>query len=218
MIICRSEGDFCLSFSNFSSCLISLFWTRLHFLISACTEKEGHFPAIPRGPGPTPAHLEVHPAHPGLLYLGTVELQGADDLGLQPLDLQGTCGSVKEAEKTAFVSSACTRGEHTQGPGTRSARPGSALKGSGHVLSLSKLVSPSVFWDIDYAPGCLMRHVQSLRRQHQAQNSGCRACSGNSLDGESQHGREMTSDLSLSCTQCSSEPQTASRCRLHGWK
>lgn len=115
-IICRSEGDFCLNFSSFSSCLISLFWTRLHFLISACTEKEGYFLGIPRGPGPTPAHLEVRPAHPGLLYLGTIELQGTDDLGLQPLDLQGTCGSVKEAEKTAFMSSACTRGKHTQGP------------------------------------------------------------------------------------------------------
>lgn len=40
MIICRSEGDFCLNFSNFSSCLISLFWTRLHFLISAYTERD----------------------------------------------------------------------------------------------------------------------------------------------------------------------------------
>lgn len=38
-IICRSEGDFCLNLSSFSSCLISLFWTRLHFLISAYTEK-----------------------------------------------------------------------------------------------------------------------------------------------------------------------------------
>lgn len=54
---------------------------------------------MPRGSGPTPAHLEVHPAHPGLLYLGTVELQGADDLGLQPLNLQGTGGSMREAEK-----------------------------------------------------------------------------------------------------------------------
>lgn len=34
-IICLSEGDFCLSFSNFSSCLISLFRIYLHFLISA---------------------------------------------------------------------------------------------------------------------------------------------------------------------------------------
>lgn len=112
-IICRSEGDFCLSFSSFSSCLISLFWTRLHFLISAYTEKESHFPGMPRGPGPTPARLEAHPAHPGLLYLGAVELQGAEDLGLQPLNLRGTCGSVREAEKTAFVSSVCTPGEHT---------------------------------------------------------------------------------------------------------
>lgn len=34
-IICRSEGDFCLSFSSFSSCFISFFWTCLNFLISA---------------------------------------------------------------------------------------------------------------------------------------------------------------------------------------
>lgn len=53
MIICRSEGDFCLSFSSFSSCLISLFWTRLHFLISAYTENERHFLGMPGGPGPT---------------------------------------------------------------------------------------------------------------------------------------------------------------------
>lgn len=34
-IICLSKGDFCLIFSSFSSCLISLFRTRLNFLISA---------------------------------------------------------------------------------------------------------------------------------------------------------------------------------------
>lgn len=89
-IICRSDGDFCLSFSSFSSCLISLFWTRLHFLISAYIEKRGSFPRDPKGPVLTPEHLEVHPAHPGLLYLGTIELQRADDLGLQPLNLQGS--------------------------------------------------------------------------------------------------------------------------------
>lgn len=34
-IIRLSEGDFCLNFSSFSSCLISFFWTCLNFLISA---------------------------------------------------------------------------------------------------------------------------------------------------------------------------------------
>lgn len=100
MIICRSEGDFCLSFSSFSSCLISLFWTRLHFLISAYTENEREtFPRDVKGARPHPAHPEVHPAHPGLLYLSTVELQRVDDLGLQPLNLQDTGGSMGEAEK-----------------------------------------------------------------------------------------------------------------------
>lgn len=34
-IVCRSEGALCLSFSSFSSCLISCFRTCWNFLISA---------------------------------------------------------------------------------------------------------------------------------------------------------------------------------------
>lgn len=81
------------------------------FLDICLHRKEGRFQWIPRAPGFTPAHPEVPPAHPGLLYLGAVELQGVDHLGFQPLDLQGTCGSVREAEMTAFVSRACTQGD-----------------------------------------------------------------------------------------------------------
>lgn len=50
-IVCLSEGDFCLSFSSFSSCLISFFWTRLNFLISAYKREEGCFLDV-RGPRP----------------------------------------------------------------------------------------------------------------------------------------------------------------------
>lgn len=89
-------------------------------------EKEGHFLGIPWGPALPPAHLEVCPAHPGLLYLGTVELQGADDFGLQPLNLQGTCGSVRNAEETTFMRSTFTPRGFTEGPHLEQQAPGLA--------------------------------------------------------------------------------------------
>lgn len=87
-IICLSEGDVCLNFSSFSSCLISLFRACLHFLISAYRKKEGCFLGLQHNqPQTLPAPQCGALTHPRLLYLRPVELQGVDHLHLQPLDL-----------------------------------------------------------------------------------------------------------------------------------